>query len=190
MKQYIPTFDEFLSENHNVGKRYSIYKKEIDWKSHPKKSGSYIAKVGNSELEILSTGYGNWQLVVDKNPVLPTETAKVKSSKDNHTNYNNWANDTVGTLKHTAQEMFESDTNEAEVNELLKVEMAKVEEFVDKLLSKIKNSKLASEIRKFTALQKIDPSSNYAEIVDNIKWKFGREPELRNPEIQRLLATI
>jgi hypothetical protein len=81
-------------------------------------------------------------------------------------------------------------TNEAEVNELLKVEMAKVEEFVDKLLSKIKNSKLATEIRKFAALQKIDPSSNYSEIIDNIKWKFGREPELRNPEIQRLLATI
>jgi hypothetical protein len=83
---------------------------------------------------------------------------------------------------------FESSDNEEEVNELLKIEMAKVEEFVDKLLSKIKNGKLATEIRKFAALQKIDPSANSTEIIDNIKWKFGQEPELRIPEIQNMLA--
>jgi len=76
------------------------------------------------------------------------------------------------------------------VNELLKVDMAKIEDFVDKLVSKIKNGKLASEIRKFAALQKIDPSANFSEIVGNIKWKFGQEPELRNSDIQRLLSTI
>jgi hypothetical protein len=80
--------------------------------------------------------------------------------------------------------------NHSEVNELLKVDMAKVEDFVDKLVSKIKNGKLANEIRKFAALQKIDPSANFSEIVGNIKWKFGQEPELRNSDIQRLLSTI
>jgi hypothetical protein len=43
---------------------------------------------------------------------MPSETAKEKSAKDNHTNTFNWANDKVGTLKHTAQEMFESQVNE------------------------------------------------------------------------------
>lgn len=85
---------------------------------------------------------------------------------------------------------FEEYLNESEVNELLKVDMAKVEKFVDELVSKIKNGKLASEIRKFAALQKIDPYSNVNTIIGNIKWKFEKEPELRNPDIQRLLATI
>lgn len=106
--KHIPTFESFLNES-----RYSIYKKEIEWKQHPKKSGSYIAKSGKSELEILSSGYGNWELRVDGKEVMPSETAKEKSAKDNHTNYNNWADDKVGTLKHTAQEMFESLVNES-----------------------------------------------------------------------------
>ena len=106
------TFEEFLNEQINEGSRYSIYKKEIEWKQHPKKSGSYVAKSGKSELEILSTGYGNWELKVDGTIVMPSETAKEKSAKDNHTNTFNWANDKVGTLKHTAQEMFESFLNE------------------------------------------------------------------------------
>lgn len=100
--KHIQSFEGFLNES-----RYSIYKKEIEWKQHPNKSGSYIANLGKSELEILSTGYGNWQLKVDGKPVSPSETAKEKSAKDNHTNVFNWHNDTVGTLKHTAQEMFE-----------------------------------------------------------------------------------
>jgi hypothetical protein len=106
--KHIHTFESFLNEQINEGSRYSIYKKEIEWKQHPKKSGSYIAKTGKSELEILSTGYGNWELRVDGNEVIPSETAKEKSAKDNQTNVFNWANDKVGTLKHTAQEMFES----------------------------------------------------------------------------------
>ena len=84
----------------------------------------------------------------------------------------------------------ESELTEAEVNELLKVDMAKVEVFVDNLVAKIKNSKLASEIRKFAAMQKIDPHANFVEIIDNIKWKFGQEPELRSPEIQNMLAAV
>jgi len=93
-------------------------------------------------------------------------------------------------LNEQLNEESRNSANESELNELLKVDMAKVEDFVDKLLSKIKNSKLASEIRKFAAMQKIDPSSNFVEIIDNIKWKFGQEPELRTPEIQNMLAAI
>ena len=87
-------------------------------------------------------------------------------------------------------EDFINESSNEEVNELLKVDMAKIEDFVDKLVSKIKNGKLAKEIRNFAALQKIDPSANFSEIVGNIKWKFGQEPELRNPDIQRLLSAI
>ena len=93
-------------------------------------------------------------------------------------------------LNEQRNEEIRNSANDSEVNELLKVDMAKVEEFVDNLVAKIKNSKLASEIRKFAAMQKIDPSANFVEIIDNIKWKFGREPELRTPEIQNMLAAI
>lgn len=87
-------------------------------------------------------------------------------------------------------EDFINESSNEEVNELLKVDMAKIEDFVDKLVSKIKNGKLAKEIRNFAALQKIDPSANFSEIIGNIKWKFGEEPELRNPDIQKLLSIV
>ena len=88
-------------------------------------------------------------------------------------------------------ENFDNNSNSTKVNEdILKVDAAKIEDFVTNLISKIKNSKLANEIRKFTALQRIDPYANFKEIVGNIKWKFGEEPELRNPDIQRLLSIV
>ena len=88
-------------------------------------------------------------------------------------------------------ENFDNNSNSTKVNEdILKVDMAKVEDFVNNLISKIKNSKLSNEIRKFAALQKFDPYSNFKEIVNNIKWKFGEEPELRDPDIQRLLSIV
>ena len=88
-------------------------------------------------------------------------------------------------------ENFENNSNLTKVNEdIRKIDKAKIEAFVNNLVSKIKNSKLASEIRKFAALQKIDPYSTFEEIIGNIKWKFGEEPELRNPDIQKLLSIV
>jgi len=88
-------------------------------------------------------------------------------------------------------ENFDNNSYSTKVNEdILKVDMAKIEDFVNNLISKIKNSKLANEIRKFAALQKIDPNASFSEIIGNIKWKFGEEPELRNPDIQRLLSMV
>ena len=129
--KHIPTFESFLNES-----RYSIYKKEIEWKQHPKKSGSYIAKSGKSELEILSSGYGNWELRVDGKEVMPSETAKEKSTKDNHTNYNNWADDKVGTLKHTAQEMFESFLNESKDEVIFSIDDDKLDQLLRAKFSK------------------------------------------------------
>jgi len=99
-----------LSEANNS--RYDIYKTPIKWEVHPTSNGSYIAKVEKSTLEIISRGYGNWMLKVNGKLVMPTEDAKEKTAKDNHTSYGNWGNDMVGALKHTAQEMFESIVNE------------------------------------------------------------------------------
>jgi len=128
--KHIHTFESFLNEQINEGSRYSIYKKEIEWKQHPKKSGSYVAKSGKSELEILSTGYGNWELKVDGTIVMPSETAKEKSAKDNHTNTFNWANDKVGTLKHTAQEMFESFLNEGKDDIIFSIDDDKLDQIL------------------------------------------------------------
>jgi len=88
-------------------------------------------------------------------------------------------------------ENFDNNSNLTKVNEdLLKGDMAKIEDFVNNLISKIKNSKLANEIRHFVSLQEIDPYATFSEIIGNIKWKFGEEPELRNPDIQRLLSIV
>jgi hypothetical protein len=129
--KYIKTFEGFLNE----GSRYSIYKNEIEWKQNPKKPGSYIANSGNSELEIRQLGYGNWALRVDGKVVPPSETAKEKTAKDNHANYNDWSNDWVGALKHTAQEMFESFFGEAKSSEYKTVDVeSDIIEKIKKLL--------------------------------------------------------
>lgn len=172
--KHIHTFESFVNENLNEAKKekFVLY-------TNPTNSTSraYVA-IGSEEVKDVMQGArqyaGSYKILYG--PVRGDNTDLQKAIKM-------WSDYNFGDAV-----IRESELTEAEVNELLKVDMAKVEDFVDNLVAKIKNSKLASEIRKFAAMQKIDPSANFVEIIDNIKWKFGSEPELRSPEIQNMLA--
>ena len=172
--KHLHTFESFVNENLNEAKKekFLLYTNPNNTTNR-----AYVA-IGSEKVKSVTQGArqyaGSYEILYG--PV-KGDNADLQKAISMWSDYN--FGDAV---------IREGELTEAEVNELLKVDMAKVEEFVDNLVAKIKNSKLASEIRKFAAMQKIDPHANFVEIIDNIKWKFGQEPELRSPEIQNMLA--
>jgi len=63
--------------------------------------------------------------------------------------------------------------NESEVIfEMLRVDADKIKDFVKDLASKVKDSKLISDIQEFVSMQVIDPYATYRGILQSIAWKY------------------
>jgi hypothetical protein len=68
--------------------------------------------------------------------------------------------------------------NESEVNELLKAESKKLENFIKKLASKISDSKIVSDVKKFMSSRSIDPYNTYEDILHQIANHFDNNKNI------------
>jgi hypothetical protein len=73
---------------------------------------------------------------------------------------------------------FEEFINESEVNELLKIDSQKLDDFLKRISSKIKDSRLLSDIKDFIAMQKIDPYQSYSRVLSDMLIRFRNEKPL------------
>jgi hypothetical protein len=73
---------------------------------------------------------------------------------------------------------FEEFVNESEVNELLKLDSQKLDDFLKRISTKIKDSTLLSDIKDFIAMQKIDPYQSYSHVLSNMLIHFRNEKPL------------
>ena len=67
---------------------------------------------------------------------------------------------------------FDEFINESEVNELLKVDLKKLNGFVAKVANKIKDSNLISDVKTFIAMNQVDPYQNYTHILKDMQIRF------------------
>ena len=73
---------------------------------------------------------------------------------------------------------FEEFVNESEVNELLKIDSQKLDDFLKRISTKIKDSTLLSDINDFIAIQKIDPYQSYSHVLSDMLIRFRNEKPL------------
>ena len=73
---------------------------------------------------------------------------------------------------------FEEFVNESEVNELLKIDSQKLDDFLKRISTKIKDSTLLSDIKDFIAIQKIDPYQSYSHVLSDMLIRFRSEKPL------------
>ena len=73
---------------------------------------------------------------------------------------------------------FEEFVNESEVNELLKIDSQKLDDFLKRISIKIKDSSLLSDIKDFISMQKIDPYQTYGRVLSDMLIRFRNEKPL------------
>ena len=67
---------------------------------------------------------------------------------------------------------------EEDLNEFLKVDYNKIQNFLKDLKHEIKNPKLVTTINNFISAAIADPYSNYRDIMSNLEHYFGKEKEV------------
>jgi hypothetical protein len=68
--------------------------------------------------------------------------------------------------------------NEEKMNEFLKIDMKKVENFLADLKTKIKDSSTVNSIQRFVRMNTLDPYSNFNEIISLLSAQYSKNREV------------
>jgi len=68
--------------------------------------------------------------------------------------------------------------HEGKVNEILRVDSKKLENFMKMIAKKITDSKLVTDVKQFIATRAIDPYNNFEDIMHQIEHQFSKDKTL------------